>query len=343
MTISAAPLQQEKATKKDWWNQVTSGELFEASLRLSPEKIQQGLDATRDLGKSLGGAWKDLRDNVRKVFDLPMVDEVVSSQDREKISEITVAVAASLGYAAAGIQGLAGLAKIRKARGENHQMKKLEGYLDLATAGAIASHIAGMAILPVVLGPIAAGLGMARGGIHAVAGWKAGDTRREVQGLLDATRSTAILGTIVGSRVPWMATTAAVFAPVAGVIQASRGFIDLRDGVRGGEPARRFQGLADIGSAVGLTMAATGAGAIPGAVLTGLCVGARLLYSLSDRFEAWADRKLDRVQPQLETAVGAVEKVWNPILYGLRGLLEKATGWQHPDTPGGAKDSVPPS
>ncbi len=272
-----------------------------------------------------------------------MVDEVVSSQDREKISEITVAVAASLGYAAAGIQGLAGLAKIRKARGENHQMKKLEGYLDLATAGAIASHIAGMAILPVVLGPIAAGLGMARGGIHAVAGWKAGDTRREVQGLLDATRSTAILGTIVGSRVPWMATTAAVFAPVAGVIQASRGFIDLRDGVRGGEPARRFQGLADIGSAVGLTMAATGAGAIPGAVLTGLCVGARLLYSLSDRFEAWADRKLDRVQPQLETAVGAVEKVWNPILYGLRGLLEKATGWQHPDTPGGAKDSVPPS
>lgn len=319
--------------KKDWWNQLTSGELFQASLHLSPEKLQQGLNASRDLGKSLSGAWKDLRDNLRKVFDLPLLDEAVSEEQRERISRITLGAAAGLGYGAATIQGLAGLAKIRKGRAENDGSKKLEGYLDVATAGAIASYIAGSAVLPVVLGPIAAGLGLARGGIHAVAGWRAGDTRREVQGALDATRSTAILGTIVGNRVPWMATTAAIFAPIAGVIQASRGFIDLRDGLRQAEPDKRMQGLSDIGAATGLVLAASGIGTLPGVLLTGVSVGARILYQVNERFQNWSDRKLDGVSPALEKVVAGVETVWNPVLGTIRGWIEKATGWEHPTPP----------
>ena len=312
-----------KEKKKDWWHELTSGEILQASLHLSPARIHDAVDTTRDVGKSLGKSWTELKDKLLQVLHIPAIGNILSPEQRQHIADVALTVAAGVGYTAAGVQAFVGIAKLGSGVQEHNGLKRLEGCLDIATAGAIATTIGGMGIAPLILGPLAAALGVARGTAHAVAGRRSKDARHEVQGLLDGTRSAAVLGSLVGRYSAVMATAGAILGPVAGVIQITRGFIDLRQGLAQKSNAKEVQGLSDIGAAVGLTMCATGIGVIPGVVLTAGCVGARVLYQVSNRFAKRADKLMDRWEPGLEKAVNAVSRMTDPVVNWARPWIDK--------------------
>ena len=314
---------QDPGKLKELWQTLTSGELLQASLHLSPAAVSDAVQTSRDLGKSLGQSWRDVKSKLRELLHLPEVQRHIDSEQARKISHLTLAAASVLGYAATGVQAVAGASKLYSGIKENNRLKRLDGYLDLAMAGAIGTTIAGAGVAPLVLVPLAATLGLVRGGVHAVAGYRSGNTRNEVQGMLDGTRSLAILGSMMGHTAPALATLGAILGPVAGAIQASRGFLDLRDGLKEATPARQLQGLTDIGSALGLVLASTGIGTIPGVVLTALSVGTRVLYPLNDRFAGGCDRLLKSCTPALQKAVSTVEAVWNPVLSVIRPWLDR--------------------
>lgn len=319
-----------KEHKKDWWRELTSGEILQASLHLNPVHVRDAVSTTSDLGKSLGNSWRDIKHQIARITGLEALDHLVSPQTRQEISKIALTAATSIGFVAAGIQGIAGVVKLSHGFEGKRPLQRLEGWVDIATAGAIATTIGGLGPAAAVLGPLAAGLGALRGTTHALRGIQKGDSRRETQGWLDCTRSLAVMGKLLGSASAVAATAGAIFGPVAGVIQTTRGFIDVRDGLLEKSNTKEIQGLCDIGAAVGLTMAATGIGVIPGVAMTCLAVGARVLYQVSDRFENWTNRHLDRLEPHLEKAVHLVEKVTYPVIDAVRPLVKKVIDSIHP-------------
>ncbi|MBN9419908.1 MAG: hypothetical protein J0I12_30920 [Candidatus Eremiobacteraeota bacterium] len=312
------------------WQTLTSGELLQLGLHLSPAKLAEAINTTKDLGKGLGQSWRDIKDTFRKVLHLPVVAEHIDPEAARKISSITMAVVAGVGYAAAGVQGFAGLSKLSAGIKEKNRLKQLDGTLDLAMAGAIGTTIAAAGVAPLVLVPLAATLGLARGVIHSVVGYRQGNAQQEVQGALDGTRSVGILGSMLGHVNPMLATAGAICGPVAGVIQSCRGFLDLRSGLAEGSKTKQMQGLTDIGSALGLLLASTGVGTIPGIVLTAASVGARVLYPLSPKFQKRCDNALDQCRPVLEKSVQGMEKVAEPILQIARPILDKILGKEKP-------------
>ncbi len=325
----AVPAAVGKPKDQNWWHDLTSGEMLQASLHLTPDKIHSAIDTTKDVGRSLGHSWDDIKSQADKILHLSAIKNLIPAETRQKILDGALTAAAGVGYAAAGVQAFAGVAKLTKGVKEHNGLKRLEGALDLATAGAIITTIGGLGIAPLILAPLAAGLGVIRGGAHAVAGYKEGDAHHETQGWMDATRSIAVLGSVLGRHSAVAATVGAIFGPIAGAIQITRGFIDLRDGLAQKSNAKEIQGLCDIGAATGLTMAATGLGVIPGIALTALSVGTRVLYQVSDKFEARVNRKLDQLEPKLQTAVDWVGRVTDPVVEKIRPLVEKVTGWHH--------------
>lgn len=323
----------KRPTKLDnFWHELTSGELLEASLRMTPEKLHGAVDASRDVGKAVSKAWGGLRDQVRELFDLPVIEEKIDPQTREKITGILLTAASVVGYSVAGVQGLAGVMKLKKGIEQKSTIKKLEGALDLATAGAIITTIAGAGPAPLVLIPLAATLGVARGTINAVAGYRHADGRKEVQGTLDALRSAGTMCALLASKHAAFTVGGAVLGPIAGAVQLARGYVDLETGLKTDNKPQILAGLSDVGSAVGLTLALTGVGTIPGVALTVASVGIRLGYQLSDKFEARVDRVLDRMKPGLQKSVDFLErKVVQPVLGFVRPLMDKVTGWEHGD------------
>lgn len=319
-----------KPPQKELWQTLTSGELLQAGLHLSPAKFSEAIQASRDLGKSVGQSWRDIKDTFRKVLHLPAIQQHIDPEQARRISQITMTVVSSLGYAATGVQAFAGASKLMAGIQEKNRLKRLDGYLDLAMAGAIGTTIASAGIAPMILVPLAATLGLVRGGVHAVAGYRSGNTRNEVQGMLDGTRSVAILGSMLGHASPALATAGAILGPVAGVIQSCRGFIDLRDGLKSKTPEMQLQGLTDMGSALGLMLATTGVGTIPGVILTAVSVGARVLYPLSSKFEKKCNQLLAKMEPNLDKAVKSVEKAWDPVLSVVRPLVDRLLGRDRP-------------
>lgn len=299
-------------------------------LHLSPAKIAEAVSTTKDLGKSLGQSWHDLKDTFRKFLHLPVVAQHIDAEAARKISNITMQAVSVVGYAAAGVQGLAGFSKLRDGIKEHNRLKQLDGTLDLAMAGAIGTTIASAGVAPLILVPLAATLGLARGVIHSVAGYRKGNAQQEVQGALDGTRSVGILGSMLGHVNPLLATAGAICGPVAGVIQACRGFLDLRGGLAESDKSKQVRGLTDIGSALGLVLASTGVGTIPGVVLTAASVAARVLYPLSPRFQKGCDRTLERCKPALQIGVQIVEKASQPVLQVVRPILDKLLGKEKP-------------
>lgn len=315
------------------WQTLTSGELLQLGLHLSPAKLAEAISTTKDLGKSLGQSWHDIQDAFRKLLHLPAVAQHIDPETAQKISRITMGVVSGVGYAAAGVQGLAGFSKLHDGFKEKNRMKQLDGTLDLAMAGAIGSTIASAGVAPLILVPLAATLGLARGVIHSVAGYRKGNSQQEVQGALDGTRSVGILGAMLGHVNPMLATAGAICGPIAGVIQSCRGFLDLRAGLKESDKSKQLQGLTDIGSALGLVLASTGIGTIPGVILTATSVGARVLYPLSPKFQKRCDRGLERCQGALEKGVRGVERVTDPVLHAVRPILDKIIGKDKPEPP----------
>lgn len=335
MQIRSVPPQGPKDPKppNNLWQTLTSGELLQLGLHLSPAKLAEAISTSKDLGKGLGQSWRDIKDTFRKVLHLPVVAEHIDPEAARKISSITMTVVAGVGYAAAGIQGLAGISKLRDGIQEKNRLKQLDGTLDLAMAGAIGTTIAAAGVAPLILVPLAATLGLARGVVLSVAGYRKGNAQQEVQGALDGTRSVGILGSMLGHVNPLLATAGAICGPVAGVIQSCRGFLDLRAGLAEQSRSKQLQGLTDIGSALGLVLASTGVGTIPGVILTAVSVAARVLYPLSEKFQKRCDRALEKWEPALEKGVRAVETVTTPVLQAVRPILDHILGKEKPPPP----------
>lgn len=317
--------------KENFWREIFSGELFELGLKLTPDKINDTVEAARGLGEGLRDQWKDLRDKVSDVLKLPQVESVVSPEARQKTTEIVLTTAKGLGYGAAGIQAVGGFYKLATGFKLGDTARKLDGVFDLTTAAAIASAIAGAGPAPLILGPAAAALGVVRGGYNAVTGFRSNDTRHEIQGILDAGRSLSVGFRLLGEHSGGLALAGAILGPLAGAVQVGRGYFDLSSGLEEQNKQKQVQGLTDIASAVGLTMSVTGLGTIPGIALAGLAVGTRVLYQFNDGFKGWTDRRLEQMRPGLETTVEQVDKVVDPVVATVRPWVEKLTGWRRGD------------
>lgn len=323
----ANPLEDNKAEK--FWRELFSGELFEIGLKLRPEHLQDTISAAKNLGTGLRDVWNGLREKVGELLELPQVEQVLDPATRERTAEVVVAIACGLGYSAAGVQGLGGAYKLASGFRKGSTSQKLDGLTDLTTAAAVATTIAGLGVVPLVMGPVAAVMGIARGGYNAVSGFKTGDARQEIQGLLDTTRSASVGLRLLGQQVGGLATAGMLLGPVACAIQLCRGYYDLSSGLAQNRKPKQVQGLSDIATAVGLTATLTGIGTIPGIALMSAAMGARVLYQFNDRFEAWADQKLDGWGPNLSRATETVERWAEPVLQTVRPLIEKLTGWHY--------------
>lgn len=312
--------------KEGFWRELFSGELFEIGLKFRPDQLRDTVSAAKDVGTSLRDVWKDLKKKVGDVLEIPQVEQVIDPADREKIADVVLTVARGLGYTAAGVQGLGGAYKLVKGFKTGSTGQKLEGLFDLTTSAAVATTIAGLGIVPLVLGPLAATMGVARGAFNTVAGFKSGDARQEIQGLLDTTRSASVGLRMLGQHVGGLGVAGAVLGPIAGAIQLSRGYYDLSTGLAKKNKPKQVQGLTDIATAVGLTASLTGVGTIPGIALMAVAMGSRVLYQFNDRFEAWADRRLDKWEPGLAKAVNTVDKVVEPVIAKVRPFVEAVIG-----------------
>lgn len=317
-----------------FWRELFSGELFEIGLKLRPDHIHNTISAAKDLGTGLKDVWEDLRKKVLDVLELPQVERVLDPASRERTTEIILTVARGLGYTAAGVQGLGGVYKLINGYKKGNTSQKLDGLTDITTAGAVATTIAGLGIVPLIMGPVAAAMGVTRGAYNAVKGFKTGNARQEIQGLLDTTRSASVGLRLLGQHVAGLGLAGMVLGPIAGGIQFSRGYYDLSSGLAEKSKPKQVQGLTDIATAVGLTASLTGVGTIPGIALMAVAMGTRVLYQFNDRFENWMNKKLDRWEPGLTRATDKVGQIVDPMIEKVRPLFERVTGWHHGEDKG---------
>lgn len=328
-TTSSLPqpkISKPKEKKGDFWDELFGGELQEIGVYLSPENIQTTVEGARALGESLRKTWSGLRERVTGLFDLDKDASTFDSEFREKAADVVVGTAKTIGFAAAGVQGIGGLYKLGVGIRDKDLGKTIGSVFDLSTAAAVATTVAGLAVGPLVLSPLAAGLGVVRGGYGAVKGFLTGNGRQEIQGALDATRSASVGLKLAGGISTGLATAGAVLGPIAGLIQFSRGHYDLSHGLQTENKAKQWQGLTDIASAAGLTLALTGVGTIPGIAVTSLSLGSRLLYQFNDKFEDYANQKLEANRPTLAKSVEVVDKISQPVILAGRAAIEWVFG-----------------
>jgi hypothetical protein len=296
-------------------------------LHLTPERVDAAVESSRDLGKSVAMTWHSMGGYVDKVFDHTWLGKI-SSHGQHLLSGTALTVAGGIGYGAAGIEGVAGAAKIIQGFREKSGVKKLDGFLDLTAGAAIYSTIAGVGTVPLLLGPVAAGLGVARGMVHAARAYQGADPEKEVQGFLDSTRSATVMCVLLGNALPWMATAAAVIGPMATTVQACRGYVNVRDGLHKADKGQQVEGLADVGTAVGLGLAFCGL-AVPGIAVMCASQGGRLLYKAVPPLHRAIDHGLDVARLPLKLAVGSIELTLDPLFQKVRHWIDTHSPWVH--------------
>lgn len=304
-----------------------AGQLLEKTFRLKPESIENTVDGARDLGKNLAMSWHNLDARLGKWIAHPVVDKL-NPLGQDKTSEALLSVATGVGFGVVAIEGLAGAAKL--VHGVRHKSKShlLEGFLDVTAGAAIASTLMGVGGWPLILGPIAAGLGVARGGVQAVKGYQAADPGKEVQGFLDSARSATVMCSLLSYNFPVAGTVGAFIGPLATAVQACRGYVLLRTGLEKADKNLQIDGLADIGTATGLTLAFSGL-AVPGIAVTVASAAAKLLYKVLPPAE-WAGNKiLDWAEKPLGAAVKVVELSIEPVFQKVRKFIDEHSPWQH--------------
>lgn len=315
------------------WDEVTSGELFASALHLSPDRIRRASEMARDVGNALKDVWKNLEDSVRKALDLPAIEHAVSPEDRERIASIARNVGMGVGLAGAGVLGAAGIYKLVAGIRRHERGGVLDGLVDLTAGAAVAASVAAVGPLGLVLGPLAATVGVARGGYNAWRGYRQGASRPEIQGFLDAGNNSLAFARLLGKQAPALGAAALVLAPMAATVQLARGYWDLSTGIREHVNEKKVQGLADVASAVGLALAVCGPLAVPGVALVGLSSAAKVLYQFNGKARRRMDRAVDRMTPRLEKVMGRVETVVDPVVNRVRGLVERVTGVHRGEDP----------
>jgi hypothetical protein len=337
----SSPKTDSAQEKEGFWEELFSGELNEIGVHLSPEHINSTMEGAHSLGDGLRKSWDSLRDKISGIFDIDKDHSTFGPEFRKKATDVVMNVAKGVGYTAAGVQGIGGLYKLVSGFREDKLGKKIDGIFDLSTSAAVATTIAGLGIGPLVLGPLAAAMGIVRGGYTAVKGFHEGNGRKEIQGALDATRSASVGLRLASGYSAALGTAGAIIGPIAGAIQLSRGYYDLSAGLASENKETQMKGLTDIASAAGLTLALTGIGTIPGIAITALAMGSRLLYQFNDRFESFSNRKLEKWNPKLKRAVDLVDKVATPVIKTVRGAIEAVFGRHRGDEADKVETTLP--
>lgn len=296
------------------WREVVSSELLQLAARWRKEDVDTLARMAKDTGNAMKGVWENLKEGVSQALRLPVLREKIPASTREDLANLAEGLAYGVGFAAAGVMAVAGVAKLRAGVKKGSRQRKLDGVVDLAAAATIAVSVAGLGPARAVLGPIAALLGVARGGYNATVGFRALEPRTEIQGVLDGTRSFGTFCSLLSGAAGPLGVVAAIAAPIAGAIQIGRGYHDLSTGLREGDNQKELSGLTDIGIAVGTTMALTGIGTIPGIALTVASTAAKVAYQFHKGSRQRLDRVLDRVEPVLGCAVAGVDRAAEPLV-----------------------------
>ncbi len=327
-TPTAAPPQKAPSSPKEdpSWRESVGAELLELYTRWHKDDVDTLAKAARDAGNSLKGVWSSLKGGVAKALGLSVVRENISEDTRQTLTRIAETTAYSVGYTAAGVMGLAAFTKLRSGLRRGDRARLLDGMANLAAGVSIAVSVAGLGPARAILAPLAAALGVASGGANAATGYASHQTRQEIQGVLDGTRS---FGTLCRLGSAWLAPlglVAAVVGPVAAGIQASRGLHDLRTGLREANNKKELNGLADLGVALGTTLALTGVGTIPGVVLTVACSAVKVAYQLHKGSRRRLDRVLDRLEPAMRRGLRRMERTARPLTRRLGPLHRRLAG-----------------
>jgi len=313
--------------QEGWWHEVGLGGLLQDKLHLTPERINSTVESARDLGKTVAISWPNLRTQVEKVMGHPLLDGRFPRAG-EHIEGTVMYSAGALGYGMAGIEGLAGAARIISGVRHGNKSRILEGALDLTSGAAIAATIAGAGSIPLILGPIAGGLGIARSAVRVVKAYQQARPAEEVQAFMDGTRSAAVMATLIGYSHPGAKIFAQILGPAAAVMQGSRGYVSLSQGLKKNDKARQVSGLADLGTAVGLMLTFNGL-MVPGVTVAVASSAAQLAYKIFPRFERATNATLGFFNVPMKVGVAAVDAVVDPIFSNLRKWIDTHSPWQH--------------
>lgn len=298
------------AKEESFWKEFDH-DVREFLLHADPHKLREFGQLVKTLGGAVRGVWK-------------IVDPQDVVQDDPKWASISDAIGVGAGLTAAGGAAILGITKLVRGFRAGHTGKKLDGLVDLAAATTLTLTALALGTAKLVAAPLTATLNAVRGGYNVVKGFKQNDEHKQLQGLLDISRSIGGFSRSFKHYSPAFAVAGIVLAPVAGLMQAGRGIHDLSIGIKNDDKKRMVRGLADMATAVGTTMAfASGVAVIPGVVLA---VAANVLkgaYQVSPRFRAWVDGKLEKHESKLKSFVHGADKLTGPFVKGWRKLLDK--------------------
>jgi len=315
MRISGPPAAVPLPPKPD--KPVTADDVFDVTSRVTLSDIMQ---SGRGVGNVFKGVAKHTEKVVGKVLDLPPVDERVSAGEETAIERGAEVVAESLGYAAAGLQGIGGVYKLLSHPEKRDATRVIDGTYDILRSVSSAAAVADLGARS-VLSPLATGFGGFRGVHRFVTGRRKDDDRMQVDGLLQSTRSASTLLHVLGGNVAPLETASKVLVPVAGALQVGRGYHDLSSGLKANSNKKELWGLTDIAKGLGWTIACSGLAPIPGVALTIAADASRIAYQVSPRARKRLDRGLDKAEPFLKKVLGKTDKVAEPLGRRLQSIL----------------------
>ncbi len=309
--------------KKDdgFWRGI-SDDVRDFILHIDHDQIDDFGRITKDVGNGLKETWKFLRDIPAKIFDHPIIADKVDADQKDFWTDLTDQVGVVAGFTAAGGFAVAGGVKVTNGLRKGNWSKALDGLVDIASGTSLALAVGGLAGARALVAPIATSVNLVRGAYNIRLGYKRGDERRQIQGSLDVSRAVGSFGRLLKSHGPVFKGVSVAMAPVAGALQAGRGFYDLNTGIKNKDKRKEVQGLADIAAAVGTAMAFTsGVAVIPGIALAVAANLVKVGYQLSPKFRKKVDKGLTKIEPTLEKAVAKVEKFTAPVVKAWKSLL----------------------
>ena len=318
-----APDSAPSPKKKDdgFWRGITD-DVRDFILHIDHDQIDDLGRITKDAGNGLKEAWKFLREIPAKVFDHPIIADKVDDDQKDFWTDLTDQVGVVAGFTAAGGFAVAGGVKLTNGIRKGNWSKALDGLVDVASGTSLALAVAGMAGARALIAPLATTVNLVRGAYNVRIGFKRGDERRQIQGSLDVSRAIGSFGRQLKSYGPFFRGVSVAMAPVAGALQAGRGFYDLNTGIKNKDKRKEVQGLADIAAAVGTAMAfASGVAVIPGIALAVAANLVKVGYQLSPKFRKKVDKGLTKIEPALEKAVAKVEQLTEPVVKAWKGLM----------------------
>lgn len=214
-----------------------------------------------------------------------------------------------IGFAAAGLRFASGTEKLVEAVKTKKTKKALDGLKDYGAASVLGLTCAGMWAARKVALPAAAGFETFRGGYNFTAGYLTGDKKRQAQGMYDGVRAAGRTARALKKVAPFLKTAGLVLAPVAGFLQARKGFKNLALGLKKDNNRLELRGLVDIASAVGTTLLLTGVATVPGMVIFGSAQFLNTSYRMSGTVRKVLDPVIDSMEPSAHRAADGIRNV----------------------------------